>query len=308
MARHVRTAGSMSLARPVVPGQTVLITRRCSERRFFLLPAALINQVLLYCLAVAAERYGMLVHAVCFMSNHWHVVLTDVFGNRPEFCRWFHEFTAKCLNVVYGRWENVWATEPTSVVTLVDDQAQLEKTVYTLCNPVEAGLVERGDTWPGVRSRVSALGEAMVVKRPKVYFSENGPLPEQVALRLHKLPGFAHLSDEAYLKRISEAVDRREAELRAQMRAAGRTFWGAKKVCAQSPFERPKTHEPRREMSPRVACRNKWARIEALGRLKAFVDSYTDAWQRYREGKRDVVFPHGTYWLRVYASVTCSPG
>ena len=55
MARHVRTAGSMSLARPVVPGQTVLITRRCSDRRFFLLPAALINQVLLYCLAVAAE-------------------------------------------------------------------------------------------------------------------------------------------------------------------------------------------------------------------------------------------------------------
>ena len=103
-------------------------------------------------------------------------------------------------------------------------------------------------------------------------------------------------------------ITRRCSERRAQMRVAGWTFWGTKKVCTQSPFERPKTHETRREMSPRVACRNKWARIEALGRLKAFVDSYTDAWQRYREGKRDVVFPHGTYWLRVYASVTCSPG
>ena len=61
-------------------------------------------------------------------------------------------------------------------------------------------------------------------------------------------------------------------------------------------------------MSPRVACRNKWARIEALGRLKAFVDSYKDAWQRYRAGQRDAVFPFGTYWLRVYASVTCVPG
>ena len=298
----------MSLPRPVVPGQTVLITRRCSERRFFLLPAALVNQILLYCLAVAAERYGILVHAVCFMSNHWHVVLTDAFGNRPEFCRWFHEFTAKCLNVMYGRWENVWATEPTSVVTLVGDQAQLEKTVYTLCNPVEAGLVDRGDKWPGVRSSVSVPGEDIVVKRPKLYFSQNGPLPEQATLRLHKLPALAHLSDAVYVKRVTAAVDEREVALRAQLRAEGRSFMGARAVCKQSPFDRPKTHEPRREMSPRVACRNKWARIEALGRLKAFVESYRDAWLRYRDGQREALFPHGTYWLRVHAGVTCVPG
>ncbi len=61
-------------------------------------------------------------------------------------------------------------------------------------------------------------------------------------------------------------------------------------------------------MSPRVACRNKWRRIEALCRLKSFVADYRDAWQRYREGQRDVLFPHGTYWLRVYAGVTCVPG
>ena len=103
-------------------------------------------------------------------------------------------------------------------------------------------------------------------------------------------------------------MQQREAELRAQMRAAGRRFMGVRAVLRQSPFDRPRTHEPRRNMSPRIACRNKWARIEALGRLKAFVDSYKDAWQRYRSGQRDAVFPFGTYWLRVYASVTCVPG
>ncbi len=88
----------------------------------------------------------------------------------------------------------------------------------------------------------------------------------------------------------------------------GHPFMGARAVCKQSPFDRPTTHEPRREMSPQVACRNNWARIEALGRLKALVDSYKAAWHRYRAGQREAVFPHGTYWLRVYASVTCVPG
>ena len=285
-----------------------MISRRCSERRFFVRPSAEINQILLYCLAVGAERYGIVVHAYCFLSNHYHAVVTDVLGNRPEFCRWFHEFVAKCVNGVHGRWENLWAAEPTSVVALVDEAAQLGQTVYTLCNPVDAGLVETGDTWPGVRSCPSDIGKDIVVKRPKGYFRDDGPLPERATLRLHKMPALEPLADEAYVQKVSDAVKAKEAELRAKILAEGRTFMGVRAVLRQSPFDRPRTHEPRRELSPRVACRNKWARIEALCRLKAFVEGYRAAWQRYRDGHRDAVFPHGTYWLRVYASVTCSPG
>ena len=157
-----------------------MITRRCSERRFWLRPCPLINQVVLYCLAVAAERYGMVVHAVCFMSNHYHAVVTDVWGNRPEFCRWFHEFTSKCVNVIHGRWENMWAAEPTSVVALVDEEAQLAKTVYTLTNPVDAGLVPSGDLRPGVRSRPSQFGEEIVVQR-QVFNAGERPTIEEIS-------------------------------------------------------------------------------------------------------------------------------
>ena len=285
-----------------------MITRRCSERRFFLLPSPEINQIMLYCLAVAAQRYQMLVHAFCVMSNHWHLIATDLRGNRPEFCRWFHEFSAKCVNVVHGRWENLWASEPTSVVNLADEQAQLEKAVYALCNPVEAALVSCGDQWPGARSNMSDFGDVIEVSRPEVYFDKDGPLPERATLRLSKLPALAHLTDEQYVEMMRAAVSDREAELRAQIYAEGRRFMGVRALRKQSPFDRPKTHEPRREMSPRVACRNKWARIEALGRLEAFVQRYKEAWQRYRTGQRNALFPHGTYWLRVYAGVPCVPG
>jgi putative transposase len=46
----------MSLPRPVIPGRTYLLTRRCSERRFFLRPDHATNNNYLYCLAYAAQK------------------------------------------------------------------------------------------------------------------------------------------------------------------------------------------------------------------------------------------------------------
>jgi len=96
-----------------------MLTRRCTQRQFLLRPSKKINNILLYCLAVAAERYGMHVHAFFFASNHWHGIASDPHGNRPEFCRWFHEFTSKAINAHLGRRENLWSNEQTSVVDLV---------------------------------------------------------------------------------------------------------------------------------------------------------------------------------------------
>jgi hypothetical protein len=38
---------------------------------FFLRPSALTNQIVTYCLALAAHVANVEVHAVCVMSNHW---------------------------------------------------------------------------------------------------------------------------------------------------------------------------------------------------------------------------------------------
>jgi putative transposase len=243
------------------------------------------------------------------MSNHYHLVATDPRGLGPEFCRWFHEFSAKCLNAHHGRWENLWASEPPSVVELVDGTAQIDKVVYALTNPVQAGLVARVHQWPGVHSRPEDLGRSIPVRRPKGFFRDSGPLPEVAILRLAKLPALAHLSEEAHTAQLNEAVGAREAELRAELRAEGRGFMGRRNVLGQSPFDVPQTHERRRGLSPRVACRNKWARIEALQRLKAFVNAYREAWRAYCAGQRDALFPCGTYWLRLHAAVPCAaPG
>ncbi|HEY1534249.1 MAG TPA: hypothetical protein VGF76_09525 [Polyangiaceae bacterium] len=90
----------MTAPRQILPGQRHLITRRCTQRQFLLRPSRLTNQTVKYCLALAAERTGVLIHAACFMSNHWHGVVTDPGARLPEFLERFHRLVAKAQNAV----------------------------------------------------------------------------------------------------------------------------------------------------------------------------------------------------------------
>jgi putative transposase len=121
------------------------------------------------------------------------------------------------------------------------------------------------------------------------------------------LPALPHASQDEYLATLRTAVTAREAELSRSARAAGRSVLGRRQVLLrQSAFDSPRGSEPRRQPSPRVAGGNKWARIEALARLRSFLAGYRDAWLQWRAGDRGVVFPFGTYALRVYAGVCCA--
>jgi hypothetical protein len=88
----------------------------------------------------------------------------------------------------------------------------------------------------------------------------------------------------------------------------GRAFMEVRRVLAQKPFARPGPGEPRRGLKPRVASRDRWKRVEAVGRFKAFLAEYRAAWRAFKEGARAVVFPEGTYWMRVAYGVACASG
>jgi tRNA/tmRNA/rRNA uracil-C5-methylase (TrmA/RlmC/RlmD family) len=59
----------VTLVRRILKWTTYLVTRRCSERRFFQKPSARTETIFSYALAVAAARYGILVHAYCVVSK-----------------------------------------------------------------------------------------------------------------------------------------------------------------------------------------------------------------------------------------------
>jgi REP element-mobilizing transposase RayT len=96
----------MTAPRRVVPDAQQLLTRRCSERRFFLRPSNAVNEILRYVLAVAVQRHGVLLHAYCVLSNHLHVVVTDVKGNLPAFQQYLDSLVARSINTLHGHRES----------------------------------------------------------------------------------------------------------------------------------------------------------------------------------------------------------
>ena len=297
---------NMSLPRPILPQTTYLITRRCSQRQFLLRPSKLVSSVLLYCLAEAARKSQVQIHAFCVLANHIHLVVSDPESRLPVFVHWLDMFVAKCINASLGRWENFWSSGTYSAVRLEDPEAVLEKMVYTLTNPVAAGLVSHGYQWPGLRSAPGLIGEKRIVQRPKIFFRPAGRAPMSSELIVARPPSFAHLSDQAFSLLLQQAVENKEAEIRHKAKANGDSFLGRKAILAQSPYATPRTHEPRRQINPRVATRDKWSRIEALQRLRCFLEAYRDAWQQFREGISGAIFPAGTYWLRIRFGVSCA--
>src|SRR5512142_2671348 len=279
--------------RQVVPGTTYLVSRRCSQRQFLLKPSALTNLIFKFVLAVAAARYGVLIHAACVMSNHYHLVLTDPNANLPDFAHLLDGLLAKALNALHGRWEHFWAPSTYSAVALVSPDDILDKVAYTLANPAAAHLVEHGHQWPGVWSDPRSFGQPEMVPRPRHYFSDNGSMPPVAQLVFSVPPGFE--SVDTFQAQVIARLHQLEAAAEAERQAGRLTVLGARRVRTQKHTDRPAPGEPRRALCPRVAARDKWKRIEALGRLVSFLQHHRAALLRFCAGERDILFPHGTY-------------
>ena len=295
----------VTLPRQILPGGIYLITRRCTQRQFLLRPSPVTNQNVEYCLGLAAEGAGVVLHGVCFMSNHWHGVVSDPEGRVPEFLEIFHRLLAKVQNASLGRWENLWSSDKTSLVQLVSESDVLEKLAYTMANPVVAGLVKSPTEWPGVI--LNRFGDSREVAMPGVYFDEEGDLPEVVTLRIERPAIFPRLSDLELQRELGQQVAKRVKRARDDMAQRGLAFLGRDAVLRQSFSAVPKAPAPRRNPSPRVAAKSTPARVDAIRRMVAFVREYRAIWQDWRQGNRAAVFPYGTYALRIYARVACAP-
>ena len=284
------------------------MTRRCPQRLFLLRPDEKTNQALLYCLAVAADRYEMDVYWLGTVSNHYDDGMGDPCGHYAAFLAYFHKLVAKVLNARWGRWENFWASEQTSVVGFVEADDGFGRMIYSLANPVLCGLVDKVVHWPGASSLHAQLHDkTLTIERPKWFFRDDGDMPKEVKLRFTRLPGYEHLSRSEWRERVLAAIDEQESKEARQRRRKGTKVLGRRAVLRQSPFATPRRGEPRRGLRPRVACRNKWRRIEALARNADFLARYRKAYRAMRAGREQARFPAGTYQLSVLGLVRTEP-
>jgi REP element-mobilizing transposase RayT len=297
--RFAMRAAVVAHPRRVVPDETYLITRRCYQRTFRLRPCAETNRIFAYCLALAMQKTGIILHAACVMSNHHHLVVTDPHGLLPDFLRELHRLTAKAMNASQGQWENLWAAEPCNAVRLVTDDDVEDKIAYVVANPVTAGLVKQPEDWPGL----VAWGERRIeVERPASYFRDDGTCPEVLTLRISRPAPRAVPSTEAgsWRERIGSLVAGHVAKAHRDMKRAGRIFLGRKAVLLCSFIRRAPSYEQRFGTIPTLAAKMRDVRERLKGIERAFRARYREALERWRGGERLVVFPFGTWGMRVF--------
>jgi REP element-mobilizing transposase RayT len=282
------------LPRRILPGQRYLLTRRCSQRTFRLRPSPATNQIFRFLIAWAAQKTEVQIHAAVVMSNHIHLVVTDVAGRLPDFTRELHRMTAKAMNALQNQWECLWSAEPAHYLELGDDDDVIRKVAYVVANPVAAGLVERPRDWPGVLLCAADEAFAERVDRPKSYFAEFGEFPASIVLRITTPTGIRDFAE-----RLRSELARLLDAARADMRTRGVGFLGRRRVLGAS-FERKSNRLERRcGITPRVAAKSIFLRRAMLQAHLQFVVAYGAALARWRAGVRDVEFPIGTWLMRV---------
>jgi putative transposase len=293
----------MSYPRFVFPGKTYMLTRRTMRRYFLLRPDEEMKEFIEYSLAISARIFEMDVHAFCAMSTHVHVVITDVHGRLPLFLAYFHRLVAMGAKFLRN-WEgSIWDSEAPSAVELLTRDAIVEKIAYVLANPVAAGAVLDPEDWPGAKTGVADIGQTVLKARlPKVYFDAT-KWPNVVGLPIKLPPRIAEAEAKAFRDEVVKVL-RREVEA-ARATIAPEKVLGANRAATISPETRSKTPEPARKRNPTFAAGRGHGDIAvaAARAVTALRLAYRAALEKWRMRDRDVGFPEGTWWMRVFHAV-----
>ena len=279
-----------------VPGTTYFITRRTFEGYFRLAPSPETNNILLFNLLRAAEKTGVQIHGFCFMSNHFHLVVTDVEGRLDAFTHCLCLFSAKCLNALLGHRGIIWEPGDLDCRELHTPEDVMEKLIYTICNPTRAHLVRKPVHWPGVKSLpVHFDGEFhFKAKRPRYYFNQKlKTVPKTIAGQLHLPPGFESL--DSFRQKLMRKVRERCRDIYAKLRRNGGRFLGKAKIHFD-PTKQPE--EPILARKPRgyIICSDKVLRSKLVAEYRLFWKLHEEARQKVLAGEQAVEFPYGTNW------------
>jgi len=284
----------MSHARQVLRGRTLVVARRCSEQRFFLIPRRRINLILAFLLAHYSTKHGIELHGFAFMGNHFHLVLTDTRGRLPLFMGEFDAMVSRVLNHELGRRGSFWEAGSYSALPLKTQEDVLQQLSYLAANPVAARQVKRPERWRGLLSLPADVGTSRLCSPPvRGLFGcghEGSALPESAPLTLRVPPFFDPERPARFRARFARVLEAVCAEIQRE----GGSFAGRDAVLRLDPFSAPRSAQsgPAFGLIPALAN----ASAEDRAELKVWRHQVRAAFYDWQDGK-DPVFPQGAYLM-----------
>ena len=278
--------------RHLPPNTLWFVTSRCLQAQYLLRPDEEMTKRFGYWLGRALKRYpGIELYAAVQMSNHFHLVLKDTSCELASFMRYFESNLAKATNQLRKRsgpvFHRRYSAEP-----ILDEAAFNDRILYTVMNPVRAGLVRTHERWPGVvlwarnettshafkwfdQTKYDRHRKQQIVHPRKAYLRKTNikvaPIPNEEALR--------------------NAIKEDEERIRELRKGFG--VLGIRKVLKQDPYSAPDA--PKK--SPRPKCHTTCELLKKAFReqMKALRDAYCEVSADFRRGNSNAAFPIHTF-------------
>ena len=289
--------------------QLHFLTIRCLRAMFLLRPDPAVNQIVGLAIARAVEQTGVSLYVAVAMSSHLHLIVSGKADAIRHFKRRVYGNIAKWVNRFRKLSGRFWHRRGSSSAIL-SEPFNWDKLIYTLLNPVTAGLCARAADWIGFITLPENLGA-----EPRVYeyldlekYNQARRRDPNVSkeefitrhpLKVTPLPEFAG-DPEGFAVALKEALAQHEDELAKERRQAGRRVLTPRQI-----LERPFTSSsPNPKQGKRPLCHG----------TKELCDAYREAYREYcavyktaskdfRDGKLTTPFPEGCFRPQVASAI-----
>ena len=258
----------------------------CVGRRHRLRPDTERVQLIGFWLARAqAACPAIKLFGITTMSNHIHMELQDPCAELSEFMRRFTGPLARAINALDGLTGPVF--DRYRAIEVLDLDAMHDRLVYSMHNPVAAGLVRRTEDWPGL----AIMAKNQTVTRTFKRFRHSAYYRAQV------LGAGVVNKDEFYeeatlVVKPCDGVDPQavQDELRSRQLIENAPVLGADQAKAISPLYA--STKPRRSPLPlcHTTCSKLWMHYKQW--LSGWIGAFRVASKEFRAGNFAVKFPN----------------
>ncbi len=286
----------------------VEVTAKTIQGRYLLRPGPEMNRRFIGIVAKAKSLYGVKVHALSCLSNHWHGLVSPGDAQRlARFMNYVQGNLAREAGDLHNWTGPFWHDRYHSVLVSEEPEAQLRRLAYCLAQGTKEGLVALPELWPGVHSvhalRTGAPLHGVWYDRTARCLAgrrkdDGGRLEEfatEETLHLDPLPCWDNqgLSADERQSLVAEMVNCIAEEAAAQHRAEGTRPSNPSAFLRVDPHQRPR--RTKRSPRPFVHAASREVRERFREAYRVFSTAYNEAVELLRAGDRTASFPEGSF-------------
>jgi putative transposase len=286
----------MKRIRYTPPNTTWFVTNRCIQAQYLLRPDKEMTKHFGYWLGRALRLHpGIQLIAAVQMSNHFHFVLQDKDSELSSFLCYFEAHLATSTNKHRKR-EGPVFSHRFSASAVLDGEALLDRIIYTVMNPIKAGLVRNPEQWPGVILFPNPNDQSIEF-RLFDHTRKNRDKGAGIMLPDSEYERFENVNIHASKDALTIEQDIHASCIAKKEERKGKGVVGVIKLRTQDPFANPKSpKKSRRPLCHAGSGPKSTALSDAYKALiKRIRAAHADASATFRSGQTKAQFPLHTF-------------